>query len=99
MTDTSQLKLPLLQPAQAQKHVTVNEALVRLDGLAQLVMQSRSLTIPPPTAAAGTGSVGCTARRPEGGTGSMARRATAVQEMERLEGMPSPMRRPLPSRL
>ena len=31
MTDTSQLGLPLLEPAQAQKHVTVNEALVRLD--------------------------------------------------------------------
>ena len=54
MTDTSQLKLPLLQPAQAQKHVTVNEALVRLDGLAQLVMQSQSTTTPPPTAADGT---------------------------------------------
>ncbi len=47
MTETSQLRLPLLQPAQAQKHVTVNEALVRLDGLSQLVLQSRSLSNPP----------------------------------------------------
>ncbi len=54
MTDTSQLRLPLLQPAQAQKHVTVNEALVRLDGLAQLVMQSRSATTPPASAPDGT---------------------------------------------
>ncbi len=54
MTDTSQLHLPLLQPAQAQKHVTVNEALVRLDGLVQLVMQSRSIATPPANAPDGT---------------------------------------------
>ena len=48
MTDTPVLALPLLAPAQAQKHVTVNEALVRLDGLALLRLQSVSLTTPPP---------------------------------------------------
>lgn len=32
--------LPLLQPAQAQKHVTVNDGLMRLDGLVNLVLQS-----------------------------------------------------------
>lgn len=47
MTDTAQLGLPLLQPAQAQKHVTVNAAFARLDGLAQLSLVSRSGTIPP----------------------------------------------------
>lgn len=47
MTDTPELALPLLAPAQAQKHVTVNEALVRLDGLAQLRLQSTSETTPP----------------------------------------------------
>ncbi len=47
MTDTVQLGLPLLQAAQAQKHVTVNEALARLDGLALLVIQSQSLATPP----------------------------------------------------
>ena len=31
--NTARLGLPLLQPAQAQKHVTVNDALVRLDGV------------------------------------------------------------------
>jgi hypothetical protein len=36
MTETANLALPLVQPAQAQKHVTVNEALARLDGLTQL---------------------------------------------------------------
>ena len=34
--NTARLGLPLLQPAQAQKHVTVNEALMRLDGLVNL---------------------------------------------------------------
>ena len=36
MSETSQLKLPLLQTAQAQKHVTVNEALALLDQLVQM---------------------------------------------------------------
>lgn len=54
MTDTVQLGLPLVQPAQAQKHVTVNEALARLDGLVMLVIQSRSIATPPSVAAEGT---------------------------------------------
>lgn len=47
MSETSQLGLPLVQPAQAQKHVTVNEALARLDGLTQLTLVSDSATVPP----------------------------------------------------
>ena len=47
MSNTSTLGLPLVQPSQAQKHVTVNEALVRLDALAQLTLASRSLGAPP----------------------------------------------------
>jgi hypothetical protein len=47
MTDTANLALPLVQPAQAQKHVTVNEALARIDGLSQLTLQSVSETVPP----------------------------------------------------
>ena len=47
MSSTAQLDLPLLQPAQAQKHVTVNEALARLDALAALVLASRSIAAPP----------------------------------------------------
>src|SRR5690606_23097021 len=39
--------LPLLQPAQAQKHVTVNESLLRLDGLVNLVLQSAGSGQPP----------------------------------------------------
>lgn len=47
--DTMRLEMPLLQPAQAQKHVTVNEALMRLDGLVNLVLQSVSTVQSPET--------------------------------------------------
>ena len=47
MSDTEQLNLPLLSASQAQKHVTVNEALTRLDGMVQLRLQSITDTIPP----------------------------------------------------
>lgn len=47
MMDTPLLSLPLLQPAQAQKHVTVNEALSVLDALSQITIASVSMTTPP----------------------------------------------------
>lgn len=47
MTDTPQMSLPLLAPAQAQKHVTVNEALARIDALTHLVLASHAVTSPP----------------------------------------------------
>jgi hypothetical protein len=47
MGETVQFGLPLVQAAQAQKHVTVNEALARLDALAQITLESRSVTVPP----------------------------------------------------
>ena len=48
MSDTSaRLALPLLQPAQAQKHVTHNEALLILDVATQLVVQGFDATVPP----------------------------------------------------
>lgn len=53
MADTIQLTLPLLSPSQAQKHVTVNEALMRLDGLVQVAIASRTIA-DPPLAADGT---------------------------------------------
>ena len=53
MTDTANLLLPLLQAAQAQKHVTVNEALLRLDALVQLRLVSISENDPPVLAAEG----------------------------------------------
>ncbi|MEM9900648.1 MAG: DUF2793 domain-containing protein [Pseudomonadota bacterium] len=47
MTETPNLSLPLIQPSQAQKHVTVNEALVRVDAAAQLVLQETGRDAPP----------------------------------------------------
>lgn len=47
MTRTTTLGLPLVQPSQAQKHVTVNEALTLIDTLAQLTLVSRSIAVPP----------------------------------------------------
>jgi len=53
MTSTPNLALPFLAAAQAQKHVTVNEALSHLDGLVQLSVIATNLTVPPGTAAEG----------------------------------------------
>lgn len=47
------LNLPLLAPAQAQKHVTHNEALARLDLLVQLTVQAFDAVTPPVTPADG----------------------------------------------
>lgn len=52
MVETTTLGLPLLAGNQAQKHVTVNEALQRIDALAQLTLQSKDI-IDPPAAAEG----------------------------------------------
>jgi hypothetical protein len=53
MANTAQLGLPLVMPSQAQKHVTVNEALARLDAAAQLRVVSSVLETPPSVAADG----------------------------------------------
>lgn len=45
--DTPNLGLPFILPAQAQKHVTHNEAISLLDVLVQSVAQSRSQVAPP----------------------------------------------------
>jgi Protein of unknown function (DUF2793) len=47
MTDTPRLSLPVIEAAQAQKHVTHNEALVLLDALTQFTVESRALAAPP----------------------------------------------------
>lgn len=46
MTDTPKLALPLLDGAQAQKHVTVNEALARIDALLGGGVKSRTADVP-----------------------------------------------------
>ncbi|MGL5362913.1 MAG: DUF2793 domain-containing protein [Bosea sp. (in: a-proteobacteria)] len=53
MSDTLNLVLPLLAAAQAQKHVTHNEALTQLDALVHLAVLSRTVTSPPGAAADG----------------------------------------------
>ena len=52
-TATRRLGLPLMQAAQAQKHVTLNESLARLDGLVNLVLDGTARNTPPATAAEG----------------------------------------------
>ncbi|MFN0114579.1 MAG: DUF2793 domain-containing protein [Paracoccaceae bacterium] len=47
MSNSANLGLPFVQAAQAQKHVTVNESLIRLDGLCQLALVSATTTTPP----------------------------------------------------
>lgn len=54
MTDTTPiLALPLLQPSQAQKHVTHNEALRVLEALVQAAVVSRTMASPPAEVAEG----------------------------------------------
>lgn len=54
MSDTTNLTLPMLEAAQAQKHVTVNAALQNLDLVVQLSVIDRTRTAPPPSPADGT---------------------------------------------
>jgi hypothetical protein len=65
MSDLSpRLSLPLIAPAQAQKHVTHNEALQRLDVLAQLTLEAVDQSTPP--AAAQDGQVWALGASPSG---------------------------------
>ena len=47
MSNSTRLSLPLLDAAQAQKHVTHNEALIALDALVHLSVEARDLVAPP----------------------------------------------------
>ena len=53
MSETKRLALPLMAEAQAQKHVTHNEALLKLDAIVQLSVRSRGLADPPDAPADG----------------------------------------------
>lgn len=53
MSQTTRLGLPFVMPAQAQKHVTVNESLRRLDVLVQTCVVSASTAAEPAAPAAG----------------------------------------------
>jgi hypothetical protein len=47
MNETPNLNLPFIMPAQAQKHVTHNEAIRALDAVVQLAVLDRDLAAPP----------------------------------------------------
>ncbi len=47
MSNTTNLILPLIEAAQAQKHITHNEALTTLDAVVQLSASARDMTGPP----------------------------------------------------
>lgn len=53
MSDSPNLALPFLAAGQAQKHVTINEALLALDALVQLMVLDRDRTTPPASPADG----------------------------------------------
>jgi hypothetical protein len=73
MTDTPNLALPLIAAAQAQKHVTHNEALALLDAVVQMSVDSRTLSAPPSTPAEGARYL-----VPAGATGAFAGKATQI---------------------
>lgn len=73
MSRTAQLALPLVLPAQAQKHVTVNEAFARLDAAAQLRVVSFTQVAPPSSAVDGAGYV-----VPAGASGAWAGKAGEI---------------------
>lgn len=50
MVETSRYGLPLLQAGRAQKEITHNEALARVDALLHLVIESRRSNMPPSAA-------------------------------------------------
>jgi len=65
MSQTSpRLALPYIQPAQAQKHVTHNEAIQRLDAAVQLVLSGLAVLDPP--AGPGVGDVYALGAAPTG---------------------------------
>jgi hypothetical protein len=53
MTDTQRLKMPLIAPEQALKHITHNEALQVLDNLMFLTVEQLAATTPPVTPVSG----------------------------------------------
>ena len=70
---TANLALPFLLPSQAQKHVTHNDALLRLDALVQLSVLSTDVTEPPATPADGDRYI-----VPSGATGAWAGRGDQI---------------------
>ena len=78
MTNTSRLGLPVIDAAQAQKHVTDNEALILLDALTQLAVENRTLTTPPGTPADGACYIPAVGATAPGLAGAGRTRSSAV---------------------
>lgn len=77
MSTTPRLSLPLLAAGQAQKHVTHNDALMRLDALVHLAVASRIQGVPPAAPAEGAAFI-----VPAGGSGVFTGRAGQVAFFE-----------------
>ncbi len=74
MPDTTTIQsLPLIQPSQAQKHITHNEALKILDLIVQMSVLTRDTTVPPPSPVLGESHI-----VPVSATGVWATHAKAV---------------------
>lgn len=73
MSESPHFSLPYLAAAQAQKHVTMNEALARLDALAAPTALSADISAPPETVAEGDVYL-----IPEGASGAWAGRADQI---------------------
>ena len=67
MDDTPRLRLPQIIAGQAMKHITHNEALMRLDALVQASVEASTLTAPPASPLAGEAWI-----VPTGATGAWA---------------------------
>jgi hypothetical protein len=78
MDETINLKLPYIVAAQAQKHVTHNEALRALDAIVQLMVLDKDLAAPPGSPAEGSRYI--VAASPTGAWAGQAGRIAAFQD-------------------
>ncbi len=78
MDETSNLKLPYIVAAQAQKHVTHNEALRALDAVVQLMVLDKDLAAPPGSPADGARYI--VAASPTGAWAGQAGKIAAFQD-------------------
>lgn len=78
MDETPNLRLPYILPAQAQKHVTHNEAIRALDALVQSAVRDRDLAAPPVSPAEGDRYI--VAASPSGAWSGQASKIAAWQD-------------------
>jgi hypothetical protein len=78
MSNSTNLILPLLSAAQAQKHVTVNETVQKLDLLVQMAVSDRTLSVPPGSPADGARYI--VAAAPSGAWSGQAGKIAAWQD-------------------